>query len=70
MGADITALYTMFAVKYLLLIEHSPVFSQLHRWLLEFWLNDSWIMGSNNCAYISTVTLAILKILAILCFGK
>ena len=36
MGADITALYTMSAVKYLLLIEHSPVFSQLHRWLLEF----------------------------------
>ena len=48
MGADITALYTMSAVKYLLLSEHSPVFSQLHPWLLEFWFNDSSIMGSNN----------------------
>ena len=35
LGADTTALYTMFAVKHLLSSEHSALFLQLHPWLLE-----------------------------------
>ena len=33
LGADITALYTMFAVKHLLSSVHSALFLQLHPWL-------------------------------------
>ena len=35
LGADTTALYTMFAVKHLLSSRHSTLFLQLHPWLLE-----------------------------------
>ena len=36
LGADTTALYTMFAVKHLLSSGHLALFLQLHPWLLEF----------------------------------
>ena len=35
LGADTTALYTMFAVKHLFSSGHSALFLQLHPWLLE-----------------------------------
>ena len=35
LGADTTALYTVFAVKHLLSSGHSPLFLRLHPWLLE-----------------------------------
>ena len=35
LGADITILYTMFAVKHLLSSRHSVLFLELHLWLLE-----------------------------------
>ena len=35
LGADATALHTMFTVKHLLSSRHSALFLQMHPWLLE-----------------------------------